>query len=214
VHHGIDPEYVDKNYAGIFIVWDRLFGTFVDEKQEPTYGTVKPLSSFNATWANVEPWLEIGTLIRASESLGEKLWAPFAPPEWLPRAKGGLATVPPCSRATQKRYAIHVPRGMAAYVLGTFALALVATLVLMLEKATLSPVAMGTGIALLLWALTTVGGLVEARPWAVPVELVRLAVLPAGLWSLAGPMGASVGAAVAFGSAVFLLAARRSPRAA
>ena len=39
VHHGIDPEYVDRNYAGIFIVWDRLFGTYIREEREPVYGT-------------------------------------------------------------------------------------------------------------------------------------------------------------------------------
>ena len=43
VHHGIDPQYVDRNYAGIFIVWDRLFGTYEPEDREPVYGTVKPV---------------------------------------------------------------------------------------------------------------------------------------------------------------------------
>jgi sterol desaturase/sphingolipid hydroxylase (fatty acid hydroxylase superfamily) len=214
VHHGIDPEYVDKNYAGILIVWDRLFGTFAAEKQEPTYGTVKPLASFNAMWANVEPWLEIGGLVRASETLGEKLRAPFAPPEWRPRALGGVATVPSCSRETQKRYAVRVPRGVAAYVLTSFALAVAATLVLMLHKATMSPPGLATAIVLVLWALTTLGGLVEARAWAVPVELARLVALPAALWALSGPCGAAVGGAVTVASTLFLLAARPAPRAA
>ena len=54
VHHGRNPQYIDKNYAGVFIIWDRLFGTFTPEGSEPSYGTVKPLASFNPFWANVE----------------------------------------------------------------------------------------------------------------------------------------------------------------
>jgi alkylglycerol monooxygenase len=40
VHHGCDPEYLDKNFGGIFILWDRMFGTFAEERHEPTYGLV------------------------------------------------------------------------------------------------------------------------------------------------------------------------------
>ena len=41
VHHGINPKYIDKNYGGILIVWDRLFGTFAPEEEEPVYGLNK-----------------------------------------------------------------------------------------------------------------------------------------------------------------------------
>lgn len=47
VHHGRDPEYLDKNFAGTFIIWDRLFGTFTPERQRPDYGIVTPLKSYN-----------------------------------------------------------------------------------------------------------------------------------------------------------------------
>ena len=49
VHHAINPRYLDANYAGVFIIWDRMFGTFVPERADdkPDYGIVKPLASFN-----------------------------------------------------------------------------------------------------------------------------------------------------------------------
>lgn len=53
VHHARNPEYIDKNYAGMFIFWDRLFGTFQEEQAEPIYGIVSPLRSFNPIWANL-----------------------------------------------------------------------------------------------------------------------------------------------------------------
>lgn len=47
VHHGSNPQYLDKNYAGMFIVWDRLFGTFEEEREKVVYGITKPLNSVN-----------------------------------------------------------------------------------------------------------------------------------------------------------------------
>jgi sterol desaturase/sphingolipid hydroxylase (fatty acid hydroxylase superfamily) len=47
VHHASDPDYLDKNYAGILIVWDRMFGTYAEETHRPTYGLTKNIDSFN-----------------------------------------------------------------------------------------------------------------------------------------------------------------------
>lgn len=47
VHHGSDPKYIDRNHAGTLIIWDKLFGTFQREEEEPVYGITKPLSSWN-----------------------------------------------------------------------------------------------------------------------------------------------------------------------
>ena len=54
VHHAIEDEYLDRNYGGILIVWDRLFGTFTEERGRCTYGTRKPLDSWDPVWANAE----------------------------------------------------------------------------------------------------------------------------------------------------------------
>ena len=62
VHHGINPEYVDRNYGAILIVWDKLFGTFEPEVAPVVYGTLKPLKSLNPVWASIAPW---GDLFRS-----------------------------------------------------------------------------------------------------------------------------------------------------
>src|SRR3546814_11993310 len=61
VHHGVNPRYLDANYAGVFIVWDKMFGSFVPERDdEPVrYGIVKQLGSFNILWAAVTEWVGI-----------------------------------------------------------------------------------------------------------------------------------------------------------
>ena len=89
VHHGCDERSLDTNYGGIFIVWDRMFGTFRDEATEPPYGTVKPLASFNPLRANLEGWSTIGKLYGEARGFKEKLYAFFAPPEWYPQKSDG-----------------------------------------------------------------------------------------------------------------------------
>ncbi len=61
VHHGINPLYLDRNYAGALIVWDRLFGTFEAEREDIRirYGIVKQLGSFNLLWAAFHEWIGI-----------------------------------------------------------------------------------------------------------------------------------------------------------
>ena len=62
VHHATNPRYLDRNYAGVFIVWDRMFGTFEEERPEEErirYGIVKQLGSFNLLWAVFHEWIGI-----------------------------------------------------------------------------------------------------------------------------------------------------------
>ncbi|MFM5929314.1 MAG: sterol desaturase family protein [Novosphingobium sp.] len=61
VHHAINPQYLDRNYAGVFIVWDRLFGTFHREDDDVPihYGIVRQLGSFNVLWVAFHEWIGI-----------------------------------------------------------------------------------------------------------------------------------------------------------
>lgn len=56
VHHGRNPQYIDKNYAGILIIWDKLFGTFVPEEETVIYGITKPVNSFNPLKVTFSEW--------------------------------------------------------------------------------------------------------------------------------------------------------------
>ena len=69
-HHGTNPRYLDRNFGGVFIVWDRLFGTFEAERDdEPVrYGIIRNLASFNPVWVATHEWVAIGRdLIRAPD---------------------------------------------------------------------------------------------------------------------------------------------------
>jgi sterol desaturase/sphingolipid hydroxylase (fatty acid hydroxylase superfamily) len=80
VHHGVNNPYLDKNYAGILIIWDRLFGSFIPETEEPRYGIVKPIQSNNPIWINTHGWYEMWTGMKQHRSIGAKLRCMFASP--------------------------------------------------------------------------------------------------------------------------------------
>jgi sterol desaturase/sphingolipid hydroxylase (fatty acid hydroxylase superfamily) len=84
VHHGSDPEYLDKNYAGIFIVWDRLFRSFVAEKKRPTYGLTKPVETYNLIKLEYGDYAQIVRNVRAATRWKDKLGYLFGPPGWEP----------------------------------------------------------------------------------------------------------------------------------
>ena len=201
VHHGTDPVYIDKNYAGIFILWDRLFGTFQQEVREPVYGTVEPLASWNPFWANLEPWAHLFGRMRQTRRLRDKLFFLVAPPEWRPADLGGVVTLPEVSRATQRKYDTLTPRGLDAYVGLVFSLQVAGTTALLAFQSKLGALGQALAAASLLFGLLTPGALFEARRWAVPVEWLRLALLVAfAAWlardhALLVPVTAGVGAA-------------------
>ncbi|MFL6108138.1 MAG: sterol desaturase family protein [Marmoricola sp.] len=84
VHHGSDPEYLDKNYAGILIVWDRMFGSFVEEKKKPTYGLTKPVGTYNMIKLQYGDYAQIIRNVKAAGSFRDRLGYLFGPPGWEP----------------------------------------------------------------------------------------------------------------------------------
>ncbi len=80
VHHGADDIYLDKNYAGIFIFWDRIFGSFIEEKDAPRYGTITPLTSYNLLWINSHAWFEMFAAMKTKQTLSGKIRCVFGSP--------------------------------------------------------------------------------------------------------------------------------------
>ena len=86
VHHARNTRYLDRNYGGVFIVWDRLFGSYQRElPSEPcVYGITKPIKS----WSPIESWLHVYrdmlNEMRQTKSWAQRLWVPFSHPAWQP----------------------------------------------------------------------------------------------------------------------------------
>ena len=82
VHHGSDLKYLDKNHAGILIIWDRLFGTFQKEEERPHYGLTKNLSTFNLFSIAFHEWKSIINDISKAPDVKSGLGYVFGPPGW------------------------------------------------------------------------------------------------------------------------------------
>ncbi|MCH1488635.1 MAG: sterol desaturase family protein [Pseudomonadales bacterium] len=88
VHHAQNDEYMDKNYGGVFILWDRLFGTFKEEENKIpcVYGIRGSLKTFNPLWANLHIYVKILKEMITAKDWKEKLYAPFARTSWQPQS--------------------------------------------------------------------------------------------------------------------------------
>lgn len=84
VHHGSNPQYLDKNYAGIFIVWDRLFGTFEPEVERVRYGLTKNIDSYNPIYVAYHEVIAIGRDVARARSWRDRWRFAFGSPGWTP----------------------------------------------------------------------------------------------------------------------------------
>lgn len=84
VHHGTDLDYLDTNYAGILIIWDRMFGSFQQENQRPHYGLTKQIESYNPAKIAFYEWVQIVKDIFHSKSLSAAWKYVIGPPGWSP----------------------------------------------------------------------------------------------------------------------------------
>ena len=82
VHHSSELLYLDKNHAGIFIIWDRIFGTFQEEMHRPTYGLTQNIKTFNPVRIAFHEWIRMANDTLKSRSINQVFMYLFGPPGW------------------------------------------------------------------------------------------------------------------------------------
>ena len=82
VHHGSDVEYLDKNHAGVLIIWDKLFGTYQEEIFKPKYGLTEDFKSFNPFVIAFHEWKNIFSDLKKTKGIRDRLRYCFKPPGW------------------------------------------------------------------------------------------------------------------------------------
>ncbi len=158
VHHGVNDAYLDKNYGGILILWDRIFGSFQDEldAHPVVYGTRKPLRSHDPLWANLEVYADLARASWRTQRWRDKLAVWWQPPGWQPHDLALATPHPAFDLAAAKKYDPSLTPAAAVYALivfvglvafGTYCLAVVESLPLSLG------LAYSGWILLALWAL-------------------------------------------------------------
>src|SRR6185503_1320017 len=176
VHHGRNPKYIDRNHGGILIVWDRLFGTYQKEEEEPAYGITTPLRSLNPVWAHLHYWVELGQKARRSTRLADKVLIFLKPPGWQPEEMGGFVAAPDVDPGHVK-YDAAASRGLVAYVFLQFVLALAGATLLLFRQDELPLGVRAAGAVAVVVTLVSLGGLLERKRWAAWLEPARVIVL-------------------------------------
>lgn len=182
VHHAIDPKYIDKNHAGVFMIWDRLFGTFKAEEnaEEIHYGITTQLKSWNPGWANTHYYVEMYQKARSMKWM-DKLKVIFAKPGWLPEYMGGHQHVKEVDTATYAKYDATSNTYFRIYAIIQFFVLLWGTVQYMAHYSEISTFYKVVFFMLLLLTMLIMGAIFENKRWIVVAEYARLALVMVSL---------------------------------
>jgi alkylglycerol monooxygenase len=166
VHHGRNPKYIDKNYSGVFIIWDRLFGTFeAEDPDEPVvYGLVHPVESYNPFYLQYHHWLHMWRTAQTLPGWKNKLSVIFKGPGWQPGTPrlGNYEDLPKVEQpVTYWDPPMHLLT--KAYVILHFTLVIFFYHELTLRNATFTQSIITSGVIALLLSITSVGFMLEER---------------------------------------------------
>lgn len=156
VHHAVNDEYLDRNYGGVWVVWDRIFGSFKEEGAPCVYGTRAPLNSWDPLWSNGEVYWSLLKDSWHARSWADKLRVWIKPPGWRPADVAARFPRAPFDLAKVERYHPPLGQGIAAFAAAQFVLLL-------------------GGVAWFLW---------NAHVLPVGDAVVWLAALCAGMWAV------------------------------
>ena len=187
VHHGINDLYLDKNYGGVLILWDRLFGTFEPEVERPVFGVRGGLATFDPIGANFSYYATMADLCRRATDWRDKLRVWVAPPGWVPANLRPKAPPPPFDLTAVRPY--DPPAGPTASILALAALAaMIGATTAFLAAAPGLP--LGAGLAMFaalagsLWAL---GALLDGRIAILEALFVFAGALTSASYALGWP---------------------------
>ncbi|GAB5523107.1 MAG: sterol desaturase family protein [Roseivirga sp.] len=203
VHHARNPKYIDKNHAGTLIVWDKLFGTFMQEEERPTYGITKNLNSWNPVWANLAHYADIWHDFKRIPKWGDKLRFIFKKPGWLPEEMGGYRQPFDIDASTYQKYDAHATKGLNVYVLIHYVLLLGGTALFLFNLDGMNNFDKALLAAVITISVVSFGGLFESRSWAFGLEIFRLTAIPVSLIYYLSSF--NPGPALMIGSIVFLI---------
>jgi alkylglycerol monooxygenase len=187
VHHAVNDCYVDRNYGGILMIWDRLFGTFVEESERCVYGTRSPLESWDPLWANVEVYADLARKSRHASRWRDKLRVWFMPPGWQPAGVvGGPWSKPAFDLQRVRTYDPPMNPQVRAFALLQLGVAIAGALPLLWFADDMSRSALLAGAIVIVGVLWATGALMQGRlrlgtALAVEAGLVIVALAWVGL---------------------------------
>ena len=188
VHHGQNDYCLDRNYGGILILWDRLFGTFVDERTDESilYGVRTPLRAFNPIWGNLHVYAELWRESAQAQGVRGKLAV------WLGPPGGGGKAPASWDPSAFTRYEAKNSKSVSRYVVAQYAMGNLALVAFLIQAGVTSRVEALAWGALVAVGLLTQGVLLEGAAWAKPAETARLILVGVAAGSAPRVMGSAL----------------------
>ncbi|WP_085655877.1 sterol desaturase family protein [Pseudomonas sp. B11(2017)] len=176
-HHAQNALYMDRNYGGVFIVWDRLFGSLQEEDDnEPViFGVTTPLASWNPLWANLQFYAQLWDDARRTRSRWDKLRIWFMRTGWRPADVAAQYPMSKPDLSQFRKFEVPLDGRQQWYVVLQFGVYIALGSYLMNLEHSLPAGALVLGWGAVALGLFALGTALENRPWALRVELLRLA---------------------------------------
>lgn len=183
-HHAQNALYMDRNYGGVFILWDRLFGTFQEEDDnEPViFGVTTPLASWNPLWANLQFYAQLWDDARRAERKWDKLRIWFMRTGWRPADVAAKYPMSKPDLAQFRKFDVPLERRQQCYVALQFCVYIALGSYLMNLERSLPTAALLIGWGAVAFGVFALGVSLENRPWALKVELLRLGLNVPLVW--------------------------------
>ncbi|MBC9252764.1 hypothetical protein A9179_21070 [Pseudomonas alcaligenes] len=186
VHHAQNAVYMDRNYGGVFILWDRLFGTFQEEldEQPVIFGVTVPLRSWNPLWANLQFYVQLWRDAVRAGSWWDKLRIWLMPTGWRPADVAARYPIDKPDLSAFRKFEVTLPRSSQWYIGLQFLPYVPATAGLVALAGQLDLLAATLGCLWLAFGLYCIGAWLENRAFARGLEALRLLLnLPALAWA-------------------------------
>ncbi|MCL4115080.1 UNVERIFIED_CONTAM: hypothetical protein GTU68_049494 [Idotea baltica] len=176
VHHGVNPQYIDKNYSEFLIIWDKIFGTFEEEHEEVCYGITHPPRTWDPIYINFQYWKQLWDDAVAAPYLWDKIRIWVMPLHWRPR---GLPQYDPneiigYNKEAQTKFTSQYFAGLKTYLITHVIIAMpfmFLTVNMGFPLETWHRILLTVGI---IFMIVSWGGLLNARKWSVILEYFRL----------------------------------------
>ena len=203
VHHGMNFAYLDKNFSEFLIIWDRLFGTFAQENEKVAYGMYDGPTSWNPLRINFHYYQKVWQLSQTFPRTADKFKVWFMPLTWRPAGVAPFVMGAETNATNQMRFETTPFVRAKPYLALHAVLGLLLVLLVIKGNSPWSPEQRWAGAALLWMAVFNWSGILEARRWLLPAELLRLALTAAAFLSYSSSSSAeqAVIALLAVGSA-------------
>jgi len=179
VHHARNKIYVDRNYGGVFIIWDRLFNSFQQEldDEKVIFGLRKPLNSWNPVWANIHVYWRLLQDFLKVRGVGNKIKVFFMPPGWQPQGMESSCKLRHQPLDLSTRFDPVISSFNQGYTFVQFILTVALSLYILINANSIGYFITTAFVVLLTFSFYVHGTALEAKSYAPALEMFRLTLL-------------------------------------